>query len=159
MKYSAEFIENALVKAYSRGDRSIASVAEELNVKFETLKKWLNRNSSNRSDVAKKEKRPQDWQRDEQLTALLETHSLGEEELNAWCRERGLFPHHLVEWRKSLGASETSQAGEAVSARALRTENEKLKRELRRKEKALAEAAALLVLQKKFQALWEDEEK
>ena len=159
LKYSAEFIENALVKAYSRGDRSIASVAEELNVKFETLKKWLNRYSSNRSDVANKEKRPQDWRRDEQLTALLETHALGEEELNAWCRERGLFPHHLEEWRKTLVAGVSPEGAEPASARVLRAENEKLKRELRRKEKALAEAAALLVLQKKFQALWEDEEK
>jgi transposase len=34
----------------------------------------------------------------------------------------------------------------------------KLERELRRKEKALAEAAALLVLQKKVQAIWGDED-
>lgn len=43
--------------------------------------------------------------------------------------------------------------------RGLKDENEQLKRELVRKEKALSEAAALLMLQKKFRALWEDEVK
>lgn len=43
--------------------------------------------------------------------------------------------------------------------RTLKDENTRLKRELVRKDKALAEAAALLILQKKFRALWEDEDK
>lgn len=157
MKYSAEFIEHALGKALGRGDRTIASVADELNVKFETLKKWLNRYSSRRSDVVSKEKRPHEWGRDEQFAALLETHSFNEEQLNAWCRERGLFPHHLEEWRAAFCAPDAG--GEKFkSDKALRHENAELKKELKRKDKALAETAALLVLQKKLKALWEDED-
>ena len=43
--------------------------------------------------------------------------------------------------------------------RDLKDENVKLKRDVARKDKALAEAAALLILQKKFRALWEQEDK
>ena len=158
MKYSAEFIEQALVKVHSRGDRSIPSVAEELGVKFETVKRWLKVHKIVRFDVVKKERRPHEWRREEQFQALLETHGLNEEQLNAWCRERGLFPHHLDEWRLAFCSNDAAPL-KAPSSLSLSKENEKLKKELRRKEKALAEAAALLVLQKKFQALWEDEDK
>lgn len=92
--------------------------------------------------------------------ALHETHALDEEALQAWCRERGLFVHHLEAWRTAfcLDAKPIAPT-DAREMRGLQQENDKLKRELERKEKALAEAAALLLLQKKFNALWEDEVK
>ena len=157
MKYSAEFIEQALVKVHSRGGRTIQSVADELGVRFETVKRWLKVHTIVRADVVDKERRPHEWRREEQLGALLDTHALNEEELNAWCRERGIFPHHLAEWRAAFCASDTAKS-KASSTHSLSKENAKLKKELIRKEKALAEVAALLVLQKKFQALWADEE-
>ncbi len=46
---------------------------------------------------------------------------------------------------------------EAGELRTLKAENQRLERELKRKEKALAEAAALLVLQKKYRALLGEE--
>ncbi len=81
--------------------------------------------------------------------------------MHAWCRERGLFEHQLQQWRVQFCAIDkpvgTPQDGALL--RQAKQKNDQLERELRRKEKALAEAAALLVLQKKFQALWEGEEK
>lgn len=107
-----------------------------------------------------REKRPQDWSRSEQLVALHETHALDEEALQAWCRERGLFAHHLEAWRTAFCIDAKSAIPtDAREMRSLQQENDKLKRDLERKEKALAEAAALLLLQKKFNALWEDEVK
>ena len=159
-QYSDAFIEQALIKVYSRGDRTIESVAKEVNVGYQTLKNWVKRKSLD--DVtasAAKEKRPQDWRRDEQLAALMETHGLSEEALQAWCRERGIFPHHLDEWKMAFCTQEAAPATEGRDLRILRGKNEELQKELNRKEKALAEAAALLVLQKKFRALWENEEK
>jgi transposase-like protein len=160
-QYPDAFVEQAVLKASTRGGRSVRSVAEEINVEYETLKKWLQRKPlDNFQALANKEKRPQDWRREEQFAALMETHGLSEEALNAWCRERGLFPHHLDAWRENFTAeSSSTPAEERRSARSLKNENEKLKAELRRKEKALAEAAALLVLQKKFRALWDNEDK
>src|SRR3546814_970074 len=79
--------------------------------------------------------------------------------LQAWCREKGLFAHNLTAWRTAFCEGAKSPAGASAQSRTLKDENAKLKRELARKEKALAEAAALLILQKKYQALWEEDRK
>lgn len=158
MKYPKDFIEQTLVKVHSRGDRTLREIAAELGVNFYTIQRWLKVRKIVRTDVAGREKRPDEWQRDEQLAALLETHGLSEDQVSAWCRERGLFPHHLQEWKAGFCAADSAPAKPA-SDKALNKEIAKLKKELNRKDKALAETAALLVLQKKFQALWADEEK
>lgn len=158
--YSDAFIEQALVKVYSRGNRSVREVADDLNVTYYTIKNWIKRKSVSEMKVsADREKRPQDWMRDEQLIALHETHGLEGEALHVWCRARGLFPHLLDEWRKSFCDAPRTPADEGRELRAAQAANAKLQREIERKNAALAEAAALLLLQKKFNALWEDEVK
>jgi transposase-like protein len=157
MKYSPEFIEQALIKVHARNGQTVREVAADLGVNFYTVQRWLKVHKIVRTDVADKEKLAHEWRREEQLSALLETHSLNEEELHAWCRERGLFPHHLEEWRLAFSADEPAKA-KGPSIASLTKDNAKLKKDLLRKDRALAEAAALLVLQKKFQALWVDEE-
>lgn len=155
-RYSAAFIEQALGKVFQRGSRTIESVADELNMNRSTLKGWMKqRSKQNRVPAVKREKRPQDWTLAERLTALHESHGLEGEALHAWCRQQGLFAHHLAQWRTDFcqGPGVNASPASAQDWRALKDENQKLQRELTRKEKALAEAAALLVLQKKFQAL------
>ena len=145
-----------MVRPDAYGNRSILSVADELNVNFHTVKYWMKKQSVVKPHaVTAKEKRPQDWSREEQLLALQETHGLSGEVLQAWCRERGVFAHHLVSWKEALCA-DGKTGPDQRALKTLKDENQQLKRELIRKEKALAEAAALLLLQKKFQALWED---
>lgn len=95
--YSAAFIDQALIKIYSRGNRTIQSVSEELNINHYTVKNWMrNKVKANRNapQGTTPEKRPQDWRAEEQLLALQESYLLTGEALNAWCRERGLFAHH-----------------------------------------------------------------
>jgi transposase-like protein len=158
--YSEAFIEQALVKLLSRGDRTIQSVADDLNVNYHTLKNWMKRKAQDkRSGLVNKEKRPQDWRAEEQLVALHESHGLSGEALHAWCRERGLFAHHLTSWTAAFCVDGKGVAPDSREIRTLKDENEHLKRALLRKDKALAEAVALLILQKKFRALWEDEVK
>ena len=155
--YTEAFVEQALVKLFSRGERSIQSVADELNVSYHTLKNWMKRKTKDKSSgLVNKEKRPQDWRVEEQLVALHESHGLSGEALHAWCRERGLFAHHLTGWKDAFCADGKGAAPVARELGLLKGEIQQLKRELVRKEKALAEAAALLILQKKFRALWED---
>jgi transposase-like protein len=157
--YSKAFVEQALVKAFSRGDRTVVSVANDLSMNYHTLKNWMKRGSVSKSNgLATKEKRPQDWSAEEQLLALQESHSLSGDTLTAWCREHGVFAHHLSSWKAAFCADSKAAPGKR-ELRVLKDENDQLKRELVRKEKALAEAAALLILQKKFRALWEDEVK
>ena len=156
-RYSAGFKEQALVKVYSRGNnQSIQSVADELNINLTTLKTWMKQSEQDVNKPAQpKSKRPEDWSPEERLAALQQTYSLLGEDLNTWCRERGVFAHQLEQWKTdfcSHGDTE-DQREEARALRALKVKNQSLERELLRKDKALAEAAALLVLQKKFRAL------
>lgn len=158
-KYPEAFIEQALVKVYSRGDRSIKSVAEDLNVNHHTLKYWMKNKVVNIKDAPPaREKRPQDWTAAEQFAALQATHGLSGEALQAWCREHGIFPHHLTSWEAAFCADVKEPEAGARGIRTLKNKVAQLEREIVRKNGALAEAAALLVLQKKFRALWEDEE-
>jgi transposase-like protein len=159
-KYPDAFIEQALVKVFSRGSKSIKAVADELNVNHHTLKYWMKNKSVTASAAAgAKEKRPQDWTSAEQFVALQQTHGLAPEALQAWCREKGIFPHHLTSWQAAFCAPTKDAVAGTAELRLLKQENEKLKRDVLRKDKALAEAAALLILQKKFRALWDDEDK
>jgi len=158
--YSEAFIEQALVKVYARGKRSVREVAENLNVSYHTVKNWMRNKSADKHKAgAIREKRPQDWAAEEQLLALQESHGLSGEALQAWCRERGLFPHHLTSWKAAFCIEPKEATCGSRELRTLKDEIVALKREAVRKDKALAEAAALLILQKKFRALWEDEDR
>ena len=149
--YSEGFKEQALKKVFRRDQRSIRAVAKELNVNYHTLKGWMKETVAKGAlGMPKKERRPEDRTLPERLTALQESHGLLGEALNRWCRERGLFAHQLIAWQEAFC---TGAGDQRASLRSLQAENQRLSRELARKEKALAEVAALLVLQKKFQAL------
>ncbi len=162
-----EFKEQTLNKARQRGSRTLQDIAAEQNMSLHTLKSWLkeSRKESRKSgaDVVLPGSLAQSlptgqWNSAQRLLALHESHGLSGEALHAWCREKGLFEHQLTAWREAFCASpepETAQEKRESKAelKALQSKHEVLQRDLRRKERALAEAAALLVLQKKFQAL------
>ena len=104
-------------------------------------------------------RRPQDWTAEEKLTVVIEAASLPDEELGAFLRERGLHQANLKQWRREMieGLAEPKARSSSKPSAETRRIRE-LERELTRKEKALAEAAALLILKKKAQALWGDED-
>lgn len=164
IQHSDEFREQALSKVRQRGTRSVRNIAEELNMSTGTLRKWWARSNHAVMEATPTAELPcalpaESWAAAQRLLALKETHSLAGAALNAWCREKGLFEHQVIAWRDAFCAIAAPQSRNIKQAlRELQTRHDGLQRELRRKEKALAEAAALLVLQKKFQALWEDED-
>jgi transposase-like protein len=93
---------------------------------------------------------------------VVETAALSEAERGEYCRKRGLYPEQLQAWRRTC---EQANADQAVSRRPANGDGaadkrriRELERELRRKEKALAEAAALRVLRKKAAAIWGTDE-
>jgi hypothetical protein len=158
--YSLEFQEQALVKVRDRGTRSVLDVAADLHMSAGTLRKWIgnsNKVKGKTCDPAVKlpdDLPAQSWGPAQRLQALLQTHTMTQIQLHAWCREKGLFEHQLKTWRDAFCSAPVSDSRESKAAlRDLQAKHEALQRELRRKEKALAEAAALLVLQKKFQIL------
>ena len=164
-QHSVEFKEQALSKARTRGSRTLQSLASELNMSLGTLKGWLKRSGSEGAGLPHAATLPGDvparqWTPVQRLLALHESHALSGHALHAWCREKGLFEHQLVQWRNAFcAADQTPVASTAeqrlanAALRELQGRHEQLQREMRRKDRALAEAAALLVLQKKFQAL------
>lgn len=154
-QYSDEFREQALAKVYNRGDRTIQAIADESNLSIHTLKNWMSNAAPTDSPKPKTAKRPQEWRPEERLLALNESHGLSGEALNAWCRQQGLFAHQLAQWKSDFCTvtSPRSAGDDSQALRTLKAENQRLERELNRKDKALAEAAALLILQKKVRAL------
>ena len=162
--HSPEFKEQALLKARHRGTRSVISVAGELNMSAGTLRKWLQSASKKAGTTASPgpaataalDGPASAWSPAQRLMALQQSYALDDMARAGWCREHGVFEHQLVQWHQEFCTPAVSASREASGAfRELQRQHEQLQRELRRKEKALAEVAALLVLQKNFQALLE----
>ena len=167
-RYTQSFKRQAVEKALSRADgTTLAEITDSLGIGQSTLNKWIvkSRNqqlgSSSEHDSAsiggvRKEKRPQDWNQDERLDMLIACGSLDEAAMNQLCRERGLYAHHVSQWKQDFISGVT--ANERSDAKSLKGEVRELKKELNRKDRALAETAALLVLQKKLSTIWGSDE-
>ncbi len=139
-----------------------------------TLYKWKKAWRLQGEVVPASEKEPEGWSATDKFTVVLETAGLNATELSAYCRERGLFPEQVERWRQAsqdandkpvltlyTQSSELAEPGEQRELEKLRAQDQReikrLKQELRRTEKALAEAAALLMAAKKIQAFWGDD--
>jgi transposase InsO family protein len=138
--------------------KSATALARETGIAQPTLSRWL-REAGGVPDVDAREpeetpaRRPQDWTLEEVLAAVLEASRLSGEELGAFLRRKGIHQAHLDEWRARIAAAVKEEAKFGVrSSDARRIQG--LERELRRKGQALAEAAALLVLQDKSASSW-----
>jgi transposase-like protein len=105
---------------------------------------------------------PEGWNARDKFAAVLESASLNEEDTAEYCRRKGIYPHQLKLWRKACEVANDWDKQANIKLKSEQKANRKhikdLEKELHRKEKALAEAAALLVLKKKVQAIWEDPE-
>lgn len=96
-----------------------------------------------------------EWPPEHRFSVVLETASLSEMELADYCRRQGLFVEQVKEWRViSIKAHEMKLTENRRADKELR----ELEKELTRKDKALAEAAALLMLREKFNAIWDNSE-
>jgi transposase-like protein len=143
----------------------LQEIAERLGVGYSTLGKWISKSRNHELEYVDsimkiKEKRPQDWSLEERLNIVIACASLDDEKRNAYCREQGVYPHHVKQWKEDFanGHSSASKAKSQTELKHLKNENKALKKDLSRKEKALAETAALLVLQKKVNAIWGSDE-
>lgn len=168
-QYTRSFKINAVKKAMSRDQYTkLNDVARGLNIPSSTLVTWVKKAKNNELEIdltegienMSIEQRPQDWTLEERLNAVVATASLSPEELNSYCREKGIYSHHVDKWKLDFikGKAQTEKAVSPSQIKDLKKENKILKRELNRKDKALAETAALLVLKKKAQFLWDTEE-
>jgi transposase len=162
--YSAKFKDRMVQRMLGPDSMSASALAKEVGVSQSALSHWLKQAiAAPVNDM----KQPRDsappptatnktdpW---EKARLVLRAEGLAGEELGAFLRQHGLHESDLQAWRQSLMGAFDS-AAQQRDRREDRKRIQELERELRRKDKALAETAALLVLKKKAQALWGDED-
>jgi transposase len=143
------------------------ALALEIGVSEATLSRWKNQASSlgamgkSLKDRATKDEgpmRPKDRSPEEKLRLIIEAAKMSDEELGEFLRREALHEADLDRWRRDSLAGLSSQVVPKREADIAESRARKFEKELNRKDKALAEAGALLMLQKKVQEIWEDED-
>lgn len=174
--YSASFRTKMVHRLVGPKAVSATRLAHEVGIPQSTLSRWLRDaqhsvmgTSNDTADkpppsTATKETAARKLSADDKVRIVFAAESLAAEDLGALLRREGVHDAELEAWRSSVKTAAVAALNGTASraATAARSAERKriheLERELRRKDKALAEAAALLVLEKKIQALWGDED-
>ena len=149
-RYGQAFKDKAVGRLLPPESAALDAVAHELGVSVATLERW-------RSAALSQPARERAWTAAARLEAVLATAALDEAARNAWCRKNGVYPQQLAVWREAamqaLADPEDARAT-PQQTRADRRRIKELERDVRRKDKALAETTALLVLSKKLEAIF-----
>lgn len=159
---SLEAKESVIHQALNRGDKSIELIAKMNNVGLSTLQKWLRcyREGAPLNPVGKKNTMSNKLSPAERFNHIIATHKLDEVSLGKYCRAQGFYSHQLTQWREELMKAEKApiNLAQASELKQVKAENKQLRKEVRYKEKALAEASALLIMKKKADLIWGDGE-
>ena len=162
MKYSVERKQAVMAKMLPPHNKTVSQLAEEENISVPTLYAWRKEARSQGRLLPDGDTSPTGWSSADKFAAVLETAALNEAELSEYCRKRGLYPDQIRQWREACEQANDWDRSLNHRLKNARKDDEQrvreLERELRRKEAALAETAALLVLRKKAQAIWGDNE-
>ncbi len=157
-QYSIEFKEAAIKKMMPPNAISVSALKREIGVSDVTLYKWRNEYRNKGEAVPGDETNSDKWVAKDKLAVVIATAAMNEAELSEYCRKKGLYPEQVQRWRKAaLKGYEQEEQVQHQHSQCRKKDLRKIKKlesELRRKEKALAETAALLVLRKKAQAIW-----
>ena len=161
-QYSAERKEALLRQMMPPQNRPVSELARESGITEQTLYTWRRQLRNQGTPVPGSGKNAEEWSSEDKFAVVLETAALNASELAEYCRRKGLFPEQIAAWRAACMSANASAAQQTKTQQAQSKEDKKrirqLEKELQRKEKALAETAALLVLRKKVQAIWGDKE-
>ncbi|MFS1909234.1 transposase [Vibrio lentus] len=140
---------------------SVKEVSEEEGISTAPLYHWRQLLRRSGAAVPNSNTSSERWSAQTKLAIVAETYSMTESELSQYCREKGLFPEQIQSWRsecmQGFKSSKEQEAETKKQAKADKLEIKELKKDLRLKEKALAETAALLVLRKKLRAFYGEE--
>jgi transposase-like protein len=158
--YSPEFKASLIARMLPPNNVPVPQLVRETTIPKDTLYAWRAKARKEARGVAAHPSPSGGLSSEEKFAVVVETAALNEVELGAYCRARGLYPQEVDAWRASClqANSVRSPKAERAESRAQQQQIKALERELRRKEQALAEAAALLVLKKKARALWGEPE-
>ena len=153
-RYGQAFRNRAVARLLPPEGASPETVSREIGVSAATLERW-------RAAALAEPATQRTWSAAARLEALIATAALDETARSAWCREHGVYLQELEQWRQSATQALAEPEELRASPQATRQDRRRireLERELRRKDKALAETAALLVLSKKVAAIFHEGE-
>lgn len=156
-RHGQEFKDQALAKLLPPESASIDAVSDEMGISVGTLRRWLGLAQT-------KPARGRAWSANARLQAVITTAAMPEATKNGWCRSNGVYPQELDAWRVSAMqalAEPDGAKGRLTSPQDTKEHKRRIKvleREILRKDRALAETAALLVLSKKAAAIFNRDE-
>jgi len=161
-RYSQERKAAVIKRMMPPDNTPIPVLVEETGISDVTLYHWRKQARAKGLVVPGDGRNPENWSSEDKFAVVVETAAMNEAELAEYCRKKGLFAEQVAAWKENClqgntSADQLSRAARKEVQRAL-NENKQLRRELRRKEKALAETAALLALRKKMHAIWGEDE-
>ena len=150
-KYSEEFQRLAVAKYLARGERPVREITQSLGISPTYIYKWVNSHCDEDLKMRPHMRSPDSISAQERLKLVLEYEALSESERGEYLRRQGITSETLVQWKQSMAESLGEQQ---ASDRDLKLQIKRLEKEIARKDKALAEAAALLLLQKKVREFY-----
>jgi transposase-like protein len=161
-RYSAERKGAILRRMMPPENKPVSELAKENRISEQTLYTWRRSLKSQGVPVPGNGKNAEEWSSTDKFGVVLETARMNEAELAEYCRSKGLFVEQISNWREACQQANVAPAERNRELREQgksdRKEIKQLKKDLQRKEKALAEAAALIILRKKAQAIWGEPE-
>lgn len=155
IKYSPEFQKLAVAKYLSRGSRPVQDITRELGISPTYIYKWVNSHCDEDLTMRPVTRPLKSLSAQDKLKLVLEYEALAESERGAFLRQQGLTSELITQWKQTMAEGLGDQQ---ASEKDLKAQIKRLEKELARKDKALAEAAALLVLQKKMKAFYDSED-
>ncbi|MDL2275942.1 transposase [Desulfosarcina sp. OttesenSCG-928-G10] len=162
MQYSEARKASVLKKMIPPHDQSLSQLAAQEGISEATLYNWRKEARSKGILMPDGDTSPAGWSARDKFAAVVETASLNAAETAEYCRRKGIFVHDLEQWKSACeNANDWDRKANIrlkSDQKTYRTRIRQLEKELHRKDKALAETAALLVLQKKLQAFWGEAE-
>ena len=157
-KLSPSAREAIVQKALSKdNNRTAREIAKAHNIGYSTLQRWIKCYQDDNVEInGVNGKAGPEQTAVQRFQHLIATASLDETAIGVYCREHGIYSFQLTQWKNAFMTQPKvdKQKPNADEMKALITENKQLKQEIRRKDSALAETAALLVLKKKASLIW-----
>ena len=153
-RYGEAFRNRTVARLLPPESANVGVVAKEIGVSVQTLARW-------REEAQSRPPRGGAWTAAARLDAVITAAARDEAGKSAWCREHGVYPAELDKWRSSATTALAEPEEARASPHATRQDKKRIKeleRELLRKDRALAETAALLVLSKKVAAIFNEGE-
>lgn len=153
--YSADFKQSVVQKISTPGGPSVAQMAKNLGVHYTSIYGWF-KDHANTSSM----KKSKEWTPESKLEAIIKTATMSDNELGEFLRTNGLHSTELDQWKQDFYRSQKSAGRPRTDPELveLRAKEKELSKDLKRKDRALAEMSARVILLKKSRLIFGETE-